>query len=77
MARVGVTALPRLGLRRGGGGRRRRRSKAALWDSCELKLDEASQLDPAGDSAPEVTAARRAIEKGRADEARKLKPPLK
>jgi len=49
----------------------------AHWDDCEGKLNEASQLDPAGDTAPEVKAARKAIEKGREDEDRKPKPRLK
>jgi hypothetical protein len=32
----------------------------AAWAPCEAKLDEAKRLDPAGDTAPEVRAARRA-----------------
>jgi hypothetical protein len=34
---------------------------AALWSTCEAKLDEARQIDPAGESAPPVVAARTAI----------------
>lgn len=31
---------------------------ASRWDECLVRFDEARQLDPAGDSAPEVKAAR-------------------
>lgn len=51
--------------------------KESQWDWCEAQLDEASQLDPAGDTAPEVVTARKAIRKGHDDEMRKLKPPRK
>lgn len=51
--------------------------KASEWDACEAKLDEASQLDPAGNTAPEVVAARKAIEKARENEGRERKPRLK
>lgn len=48
--------------------------KEAQWDPCLAWLDEAAQLDPAGDATPEVIAARAAAKKGEADDARKLKP---
>lgn len=48
--------------------------KESRWDWCEAQLDEASQLDPAGDTAPDVMEARKAIRKAHDDEARKLKP---
>jgi hypothetical protein len=34
----------------------------ARWDACKAKLDEARELDPAGEEDPRVQKARRAIE---------------
>ncbi len=48
--------------------------KASQWDACESQLDEAAQLDPAGDGAPEVVEARKAIRKAQEEEHRGLKP---
>jgi hypothetical protein len=47
------------------------------WDWCQAQLDAASQLDPAGESAPEVVEARKAIKKGQDEEERGRKPRLK
>ena len=47
------------------------------WDACEEHLDDANAFDPAGDTAPEVVAARRAIADGRKEEGEKPKPRLK
>jgi hypothetical protein len=44
---------------------------AAEWKTCRDKLDEARRLDPAGDDAPAVVAARKAI-----DDAWKVPAPL-
>jgi hypothetical protein len=46
---------------------------SALWDTCEAKLDEARTLDPMGESAPAVVAARKSIE----DAGKVPKAPLK
>jgi len=49
-----------------------------FWDLCEKKLNEARQLDPAGESGRQVQAARRSIdEAGRPPEAGKPKQPDK
>jgi hypothetical protein len=43
---------------------------AARWQSCRDKLDEAQKLDPAGESEPRVSEARRAIERAEHPERR-------
>ena len=45
--------------------------EARAWDACERKLDDATALDPDGERTPEVLAARRAIDKGRAEKPEK------
>ncbi len=51
--------------------------KDSQWSWCEAQLDEATRLDPAGETAPEVVEARKAIKKGQDDEATGRKPRLK
>jgi hypothetical protein len=43
--------------------------RQGLWTPCEAKLDEARELDPAGESDARVVAARAALEKARHPEA--------
>ena len=49
-----------------------------FWDLCERKLNEARKLDPAGESQPQVQAARQSIdEAGRPPDAAKPNQPDK
>jgi hypothetical protein len=46
---------------------------AGLWQLCATGLDSAARLDPSGDTAPRVVAARQAIADGLADDEMRAK----